>query len=108
MFSTYIKGWILPLGVPSLPTFCLKNIKSRGTRVAQLVKRPTLDFSSGHDLRHQIEPCVRLRAEQGAFLRSLPLPVPHSPVACAVSLKKKKSVCICIYEVSFSGTTLSP
>ena len=29
----------------------------------QLVKRPTLDFSPGHDLTvHEFEPCIRLHA----------------------------------------------
>ena len=32
-----------------------------GAWVAQLVKCPTLDFGSGHDLRvHEIEPCIGL------------------------------------------------
>ena len=42
--------------------------------MAQPGKRPTLDFSSGHDLivrSHEIEPHLRLRAELGAFLVSL-------------------------------------
>ena len=35
--------------------------KKGGTWVAQLVKHPTLDFSSGHDLTVcGIEPCIRL------------------------------------------------
>ena len=32
--------------------------------VAQLVKHPTLDFGSGHDLAvHEIKPCIRLCAD---------------------------------------------
>ena len=35
-----------------------------GTWVAQLVKRPTLGFSSSHDLMvHEIEPCISLCAD---------------------------------------------
>ena len=45
-------------GAPRLPEIKpLKDMQKRGTRVAQLVKRPTLDFGSGHDLMvHEIEP----------------------------------------------------
>ena len=42
----------------------LKCSDSRGAWVAQLVKHPTLDFSSRYDLMvHGIEPCVRFRAD---------------------------------------------
>ena len=37
----------------------LKQLKTRGAWVAQLVKRPTLDFCSGHDLTvHGFKPRV--------------------------------------------------
>ena len=55
-----------------------------GTWVAQLVKNPTLDFDSGHDLTfHEIKSQVGLHAERGAYLGfspplSLCLPTPHS------------------------------
>ena len=39
----------------------IKNLKGKGSWVAQLVEWPTLDFSSGHDLTVcGIESCVRL------------------------------------------------
>ena len=39
----------------------LKHREYRGTWMAQSVKHPTLDFSSGHDLTvHGIKPCLRL------------------------------------------------
>ena len=42
----------------------LRKIHSRGTWVAQSVKRPTLDFGSGHDLAvHEFEPLRTVSAE---------------------------------------------
>ena len=39
----------------------LEKKKDRGAWVAQLVKQPILDFSSGHDLTvHGFKPCIRL------------------------------------------------
>ena len=41
-----------------------KNHCPRGAWVTQLVKHPTLDFSSGHDLTsHEFEPRIRLHAD---------------------------------------------
>lgn len=68
-----------------------------GHWVAQSVRRPTLDFGSGHDLQgHEIEPHIKLFAGHGACLRfSLPLPLPL-PRSCSLSIslslsqKKKK------------------
>ena len=59
--------------------------------MAQLVKHPTPDFSSGHDLMVlEIEPCVQLHTEHGARSGfSLPLCAPP-PVVGAFSQKKKK------------------
>ena len=49
-------GHLIPLNTPLLGIFYLKNLVS-GTWVAQLVKCPTLDFGSGHDLMVcEIEP----------------------------------------------------
>ena len=64
----------------------LKNLLSRGTWMAQLVKCLTLDFSSGHDLMvHEFEPHIGLcadRAEPAWDPLSLPLP-------CSWSLSQK-------------------
>ena len=55
-----------------------------GAWVAQLVKRPTLDFGSGQDLTvPEIEPCVGLCADSvepawDSFSPSLSPPLPHS------------------------------
>ena len=39
----------------------LKTFKNWGTWVAHLVKHPTLDFGSGHEVMvSEIEPCVRI------------------------------------------------
>ena len=39
----------------------LTNMESGGTWVAESVKHPTLDFSSGHDLTvHELKPRIRL------------------------------------------------
>ena len=48
---------------------------------AQSVKRPTFDFSSGHDTVRGIEPCIRLHADSAEPVwDSLPLSLslPHS------------------------------
>ena len=58
--------------------------QTRGTWLAQLVKRWALDFSSGHDLTvHEFEPCIRLCADSvepawDSLSPSLALPFPHS------------------------------
>ena len=59
---------------------CDKNISGRGGWVAQLVKCPSLDFGSGHDLTvHGIKLCIRLYADStesawDSLSPSLPLP----------------------------------
>ena len=64
----------------------LKRSNCWGAQVAQLVKHPTLDFCSGHDLRVVgSSPMLRLYVGLGACLRfSL------SPTPTATSLKRKK------------------
>ena len=60
--------------------------------MAQLIKGPTLDFSSGHDLMvHEIDPCIGLCAD-GTKLGwdSLSAPPPLSTHVCALSLKINK------------------
>ena len=59
-----------------------KNVSSRGTCVAQLVKCPTLGFGSGHDLRVcEFKPHTGLHTDSSepawdsfSLLLSLPLP----------------------------------
>ena len=71
----------------------IKNRMNRGTWVAQSVKRPTPDLSSGHDLTvREFEPCIRLCAdssESGAcfgFCVSLSLcPSPAHTLSLSVS-----------------------
>ena len=66
-----------------------KYARSRGTWVTQLVKRLTLGFSSGHDLRvPELEPCVRLHA--GHLLGILSLPPSLSLPVQTLSLKINK------------------
>ena len=75
----FVESVTLDLGVMSLsPTLSVeitlkKRKKERGTWVAQSVKRPTLGFSSGHDLTvYEFEPHVKLCAdnsEPGACFR---------------------------------------
>ena len=50
---TYMAGQFnLPIwGYNMVLILIVRRIKNRGTWVAQSVKRPTLDFDSGHDLR---------------------------------------------------------
>ena len=66
---------------------------SRGTWVAQSVKRPTLGFGSGHDLTvHEFKPCIGLCADsmesaRDPLLPSLSAPPLHTQ-ACALSLSK--------------------
>ena len=53
--------------------------------MVQLVKRPTLDFSSGHDLMvHEFKPCVAVSAESvwDSFL-------PHTPRLALVKITLK-------------------
>ena len=83
----------------------------RGVWVAQLVKHPTLDFGSGHDLMvHGIKPCIRLHVDSvKPVWDSLSLPLPRLCV-CSLSLKpinffkkeKKEMVLKCI-QVKFSS-----
>ena len=68
-----------------------------GTWVAQSVKQPILDFSSGHDLIvHGIEPhtglCVNGVEIAWDSLSSSPL-VPPSPAPCSCSL----SLSLCLF-----------
>ena len=45
----------------------IKNVLSRGTSVAQSVKCPTPDFSSGHDFAvHGFKPCIGICAANNA------------------------------------------
>ena len=49
----------------------VKKLLSWGTWVAQLVKCPTCDFGSGHDLMDcETEPCVGEVGEKHLFLNS--------------------------------------
>ena len=76
----------------------LKMSSYWGAWVAQLVKRLTLDFSSGHDLTvHGVEPCIRLCTdcvEPAWDSLSLFLPGPYpllmSSLPLSLSLKIKK------------------
>ena len=70
-----------------------------GAWMAQLVKHPTLDFGSGHDLRVcEIDPCIGLYADSGAcfgFFPSLsatapPCPSPSCLVMLSLSLRINK------------------
>ena len=62
---------------------------SRGTWVAQSLKRPTLDFSSGHDFRVRgIKACVGLPDERGACLRFSPSILSLPRPSCSLSFKK--------------------
>ena len=67
-----------------------------GTWVAQLVKRQTLDFGSGHDLVvHEVEPRVRLCTDSvepawDSHSLSLSLSAPH-PLMCMRSLSRSLS-----------------
>ena len=79
---------------------------SWGTWVAQFVERPTLNFSSGHDLTvGEFEPCVRLCADSSdpgasfGFCVSLSLSAPPPLMLCpsvsvsvsvSLSLKNKR------------------
>ena len=54
----------------------LKNSICRGAWVAQSVKHPTLDLSSGHDLTVRgLEPCNRFYTENANLLGILSLPL---------------------------------
>ena len=68
---------------------CSKGTDLQGAWVAQSVKCPTLDFSSGHDLPvHEIEPCVRLCADSAEpAWDSLPLSL---SLLCWHSLSQNK------------------
>ena len=80
-----------------------------GTWVAQLVKHPTLNFSSGHDLRVcGFEPRIGLCADSAEpAWDSLSLPL-SLPLPCLLSLslkihtlkKKRTYVCLSIYSLS--------
>ena len=74
--------------------YCLriKNTTPRGTWVAQLVKRPILDFSSGHDLTVcEFEPHIRLFTDsvEPAWDSLSPLSVPPLLIL-SLSLKINK------------------
>ena len=68
------------------------KLDDKGAWVAQLVKRPTLDLDSGHDLMvHEFEPRVRLCAERG--LLEIPSPIslcPSPKHACSLTLSQNK------------------
>lgn len=68
-------------------SYGLLKWKLRSAWVAQLVKHPTLDFGSGHDLR-----VLRLSPVSGSALNGEPGWDSLSPYAppCFLSLKKKK------------------
>ena len=62
----------------------------RGAWVAQSVKPPTLDFSSGQDLVNcEIEPPIRLRADSVEPALDSPSPSLCPSPACALSLSLK-------------------
>ena len=83
----------------NLLTFCvtfvnflllLRMLGPRGTWVAQSVKRPTLDFGSGHDLMVcEFEPRLGLCADSlEPTWDSLSLPLPHSlPLSLSKMIK---------------------
>ena len=88
--------------------FCLglKFYESRGTWVAQLFKRPTLDFSSGHDfmvweIEPQSQPSVSLCSGYGALLKILSLSPSALLHLLSLSLSKKSSwvsKCLKVYQ----------
>ena len=96
--------------------FLISKVWYWGTWLAQSVKHPTLDISSGHDLMVcEIEPHIEPCWQHGAFLGfsasfSVPLPLTRS---LSLSQKFKKMLFItlvCTYSISilvfiFSGVT---
>ena len=57
--------------------------------MAELVEHLTLDFGSGHDLKAEKHPHVRLCAELLLGILSLPLPMPLSLCSCCLSFSNK-------------------
>ena len=73
-------------------TKVFKKCLYRGAWVAQSVKRPTLDFGSGHDLRvHGIEPRVELCDDSAQPALDSLSPFLSLPLPCSrcLSLKNK-------------------
>ena len=66
----------MALEATKLPLLVLQKVISGDAWAAQLVKRPTLDFCSGHDL-----------TTTWSLVRILPLPLP-SPHVHSLSLSK--------------------
>jgi len=74
----------------------LKRAEPRGAWVAQLVKCPTLDFSSGHDLRvvgssPTSDSALGVELDWDSFS---PLPLPLPTYALFLFKKKKKATVI--------------
>ena len=66
---------------------CIRKQASRGTWVAQLVKHPTLDLGSSHDLVvPKFEPCIRLCADDAEPTWDSVSPSLCPPPTCAPSL----------------------
>ena len=71
----------------------LKTGVFRGTWVAQLVKRPTLDIGSCHDLTVcEIEPRIGLCTDSIGFCLPLSLSLPHPLLAYSLSLSLSLSL----------------
>ena len=76
------------------PTYPILKMDFRGTRVAQWVKRLTLDLDSGHDLMvHEVKPHIGLCADTTKpAWDSLSLPSPSLSLSLSLkinTLKKK-------------------
>ena len=68
-----------------------KKVTNRGVWVAQLVKHPTFDFGSGHDLTvREIEPRISSVLTVWSLLGILTLPLP--PLAFSLSLSLSLSL----------------
>ena len=69
------------------------KIEPRGTWVAQSVKHPTLDFSSGHDLTFaRWSPALDsvLTVQSLLEILALPLSLASLPLACVLALSLSK------------------
>ena len=67
---------------PAPPTWLVLHVSSGGTWVAQSLKCPTLDFSSGHDLTvmrlsSTLGSVMTVQSLLGILSLPLPLPLPH-------------------------------
>ena len=59
----------------------LRNVDCRGTWVAQLVKRLTLGFGSGHNLTvREFEPHIGLHTDGVEPAQAFVSPFPHAPL----------------------------